>query len=579
MYGTMLRAVAIGQAALTLLAAACTPRDAPPGRDSAGRPAESARSKTVTIGIGTPVTAFSIAADSTPAGGWLTLTELHSDGLVSAELDSLKPVGRLAERAPTLEDGTVSILEDGRMRVEFRLRKGVTWHDGAPFTADDLVFSYRFGGPGGLPTALNFAVERMHSVQAPDPWTFVVYYSAPYYLGAALGPHAFWPLPRHILEPALERFHASGNLEELLNLRYWNAEYVHLGPFRLAHFEPGEAMTFHANEQYYLGRPKLDTIRVQTFADVNTLFSNVLVGAVDMVPQNVFRPDHIEQLRQRLEPTGEGRIVGGGLGLNLRNWQPQLRPGLMPEPTVSEPRVRQALLRALDREAITAALEGNPNQVAWSWRSPADYYYEPTKDALRPFAYDPDQARAQLREAGWEVGTDGRLRHRVDGRLFRTALWARAGTEKETTTIAAYWRQLGLDVEEFIIPAAQARNPEFRAEYPGWNGTGSDVVEMLANRAATAENRWRGNLGGYEDPRAQRLAETFYRSISESEQMRSMKAISDFLTAEMPALPMQFSSGSNRILRKGVHAFTVPTADSNPPYGGLGRDAHRWDVE
>jgi len=61
--------------------------------------------------------------------------------------------------------------------------------------------------------------------------------------------------------------------------------------------------------------------------------------------------------------------------------------------------------------------------------------------------------------------------------------------------------------------------------------------------------------------------------------MRAMKAISDFLTAEMPVIPMQFSSGSNRVLRKGVHALTVPTGDSNPPYGGLGRDAYLWSVE
>jgi peptide/nickel transport system substrate-binding protein len=565
-----------------LLATACAAggvSPTPEGGRQPDRSAPSSRPKTVTVGIGTPVTAFSIAADSTPAGGWLTLTELHSDGLVTADLHSLKQVGRLAERAPTLEDGTVSVLLDGRMRVEFHLRKGVTWHDGTPFTADDLAFSYRFGGPGGLPTALNFAVERMQSVEAPDASTFVVYYKQPYYLGTALGPHAFWPLPRHLLEPAFERFVASGNIEELLNLRYWNSEYVHLGPFRLTHFEPGEGMTFQAYESYFLGRPKLDTVRVQTFSDVNTLFSNVLVGTVDMVTQNALRPDLTEQLRQRLEPGGDGRVVGGGLGLNLRNWHPQLRPGLMLESAVLEPRVRQALLRALDREAIAEALEGSRNQVAWSWRSPSDYFYEPTKDALRPFAYDPDRARALLREAGWEAGPDGRLRHSSDGRLFRTALWARAGSEKETATMAAYWRQIGLEADEFIVPAAQARNPEVRAEYPGWNGTGSDVIELMANRTATAENRWRGNLGGYEDARAQRTAEAFYQSITEPEQMRAMRAISDFLTAEMPVVPMQFSSGSNRVLRKGVQALTVPTSDSNPPYGGLGRDAYLWNVE
>src|SRR5205085_291266 len=169
-----------------------------------------------TVGITSTVQAIGLAGSSSPTGGWIALTERHSDGLVTSDANSRKPVGRLAERVPSLDDGTITMLPDGRMRVVFNLRKGVTWHDGAPFTANDLVFSYKLGGPGGIPTALNRATPYMDSVEAPDDQTFVVTYKAAYYQGAVLGPYVFWPLPQHLLGDAYERLVTTKNPEELL---------------------------------------------------------------------------------------------------------------------------------------------------------------------------------------------------------------------------------------------------------------------------------------------------------------------------------------------------------------------------
>src|SRR5207249_692675 len=114
--------------------------------------------------------------------------------------------------------------------------------------------------------------------------TFVVNYRAPYYLAAELGPHAFWPLPRHLLEDSYNRYRANGDMTELQNLPYWTSEYVHLGAFRLGRLEPGEGATFIAYDRYFLGRPKIDEIRVRVLADANTLFANLLAGEIDAVP-------------------------------------------------------------------------------------------------------------------------------------------------------------------------------------------------------------------------------------------------------------------------------------------------------
>ena len=212
---------------ITFTVAGCaSPAPSSQTEPSAGTQAPGA-AKTITFGVTGSVQAFSIATGGTPVGGWSSLSELHSDALLTSDTSSRRLVGRLAERAPSTDDGSITMLPDGRMRVVFALRSGVTWHDGAPFTAQDLVFSYTIGGPAGIPTpSLNEAVTHMAGVEAPDDRTFVVYYKEPYHLGATLGTTAFWPLPRHLLGEAYDRFVATRNAEEILNLSYLSLIHI-----------------------------------------------------------------------------------------------------------------------------------------------------------------------------------------------------------------------------------------------------------------------------------------------------------------------------------------------------------------
>src|SRR5687767_5204148 len=109
---------------VTLLVGCAAPSapapSAPSGGGSAPAPAQPEaprRTKTLNIGISGSVRAMSLAGDATPVGGWLSLLELHSEGLITSDVNSRRPVGRLAERVPSLDDGTMSVLPDNRMRV------------------------------------------------------------------------------------------------------------------------------------------------------------------------------------------------------------------------------------------------------------------------------------------------------------------------------------------------------------------------------------------------------------------------------------------------------------------------------
>src|SRR5437867_2620897 len=159
-----------------MLAACAPPATAPaPGANQqrGAEPSQSRRGGTITVPVTSAVPALGIVGiASTSTGGWGAASEIYANGLITSDVHTRKPIGRLAERVPSLDDGTISVLPDGRMRVAYSLRKGVTWQDGVPFTAQDLVFSYQFNTDPGIPSLPSDVTRQMESVEAPDDATF-----------------------------------------------------------------------------------------------------------------------------------------------------------------------------------------------------------------------------------------------------------------------------------------------------------------------------------------------------------------------------------------------------------------------
>lgn len=572
---TRQRCVLLGAAAALVALTACA--RGLPSPSEAAAPQAPARPKVLTIGVTTRVQAMGVFAGQS-TGGWTTLMEIHSAGLVTSDFATPRPIGRLAQRVPSLDDGSISVLPDGRMRVVYELRRNVTWQDSAPFTAHDLVFSHTFLNDPGLPVTLRENVRQVEAVEATDDWTAVMTFARPYSLGNVLGVRAFWPHPRHLLADAYTRYVAGGNVDEVLNLPYWTSGYVHLGPFRLTSFDPGEGVTFQAHDGHFLGRPKLDTVHVRAFADENTLFANLLAGAVDLFPDPALHAELGLQLEDQWKRSGQGsvhRLIGTTSFLS-----PQLRPAVQREPANLDVRVRQALYQAIDREAFPDLVE-----PAWSVLPPGDPLYEATRDGLRRYPYDPGRSRALLQEAGWTPGAEGLVRHSSDGRRFRNTISTSAtGRLWEVAAYADAWRRIGLEVEEQHVAAAQARNLEYRANYPSWeatsSGQGDSILGRLTGPAAGPENRWAGNRGGYEEPATQVLLGRYFSSLSEGEQFQAMREISELIATELPMLVYYYS---RHVIgaRKGVLALDDLSGgqQSSRPYGTYSRNAHLWDVE
>ena len=265
-----------------LVLAGCAPSSAPTQGSGGTSGASEGRMKTIVLAVSNAVLVLPTPGSNTTAGGWQSVNELYAQGLVTSDVDVHRPVPRLASSVPSLENGSIEILSDGRMKTTYPLRRDVTWHDGTPFTARDLIFTFELVKDPNVPQLSLEASTQMSAVEAPDDYTFVIYWRAPYSMGDSVGLRAFWPLPRHLLE------HPYRTLDPLgfVNQPFWTTEYVHTGPFRLAEFRAGVDLEFTAYDAYFLGRPKVDRVIVRVFNDEVALYSAALAGSVDVMMDN-----------------------------------------------------------------------------------------------------------------------------------------------------------------------------------------------------------------------------------------------------------------------------------------------------
>jgi peptide/nickel transport system substrate-binding protein len=141
----------------------------------------------------------------------------------------------LAEAVPSLENGLWRLLPDGRMETTWRIRDGARWHDGAPLTAEDVLFSLELGRDREMSAFHTPGYASIEDVWAPDSRTLTIVWAEPFIgADAVFGEFAGGIVPRHLLEDA----YRSDKLS-FLELPYWSHEFVGTGPYRLRDRVPG----------------------------------------------------------------------------------------------------------------------------------------------------------------------------------------------------------------------------------------------------------------------------------------------------------------------------------------------------
>lgn len=299
----------------------------------------------------------------------------------------------LAAEIPTLNNG--GLAQDGRS-VVWKLKKNIYWSDGTPFSAKDVVFTYQFiTNPRVGATSLG-NYEAVQRVVALDDHTVEVVFKKPnaaWFLPFVGGEGMI--LPRHGYQayPGEQARQAPANLLP-----------IGTGPYRVTQFKPGDVVLYEANPYFREAKNlAFQRLELKGGGDAMSAARAVLqTGDADFA----FNLQVEGPLLDNLQQSGRGRVVShfGSLGeriiFNLTNPRPASGPASNfpdPHPFLQDPKVRQALTMAIDRETIAKQLYGLTGRVATNLLlAPAEYVSSQTQ-----YRFDLDQAAALLVQAGW----------------------------------------------------------------------------------------------------------------------------------------------------------------------------------
>lgn len=293
-----------------------------------------------------------------------------------------RPYPELVTVVPTQQNGGIS--QDGDT-ITWHLRKGVRWSDGAPFTADDVVFSTKV-----VLNPANNEVGRdgwnlITKIDEPDKYTVVYHLKHPYspFIPTFFGSAGANPtvLPKHLLD----------KYPNINNVAY-NSKPVGIGAFRVVEWKRGDSITLEANPYYFRGTPKIKRITYKLIPSRDTLLTLLQTGEVELWPE--VPPSYIWQTKP------------------LTNVETDVRPGIyyahldfnVTRPIVSDLRVREAIRYAIDRRQMATKISHGYVTLQ-----------ESVVPSVLPFApkgipfieQDVAKARQLLDQAGWKVGAGG----------------------------------------------------------------------------------------------------------------------------------------------------------------------------
>lgn len=422
------------------------------------------------------------------------------------------------------------VTPDGRSYT-FRLRRGVVWHDGAAFDADDVVFTYGLLKTAGLrsPPALarvladatvtkvDAATVRIDLVQAYAP--------LPAYLSLGL-------LPQHVLGPIAPAslFDAEFNLRP-----------VGTGPYRLDQLATDRAV-LTANPAYHYGQPYIQRIELRFFRDDGALMAALRNKQVDgaFFESGVGAGDYAYLEGRRdlsLLSLSSGEVTF--VYFNLR------------DPLFQDRRVRQALLYAIDRDGLVAEAAFNQAGRADSALASGTWAVSPS---MSRYSADTNLASLLLDEAGWRLAGAG-VRTRATTRLaFTLATNNDPVRVAVAQTLAERWKAIGVEVKveaggtttlvrDLLEPRAyQAVLFAYRADadpdpYTGWH----------SSQAASGGR----NLSLLADPRFDRLLEEARQTPAQARRADLYREFQELFAQEVPAIPL-FSSASLYVQETGI---------------------------
>lgn len=430
----------------------------------------------------------------------------------------------LARRDTTLSGYQPDLAASWELRpdstVVLRLRPDVLWHDGEPVTASDVVYTIEMQRDVRTASSRRPDVAAVESATEIDSLTVAVKLSrvGPYTVNALL---EVVPVPRHLLE---------GIEPERMKTAGFGRQPVGNGFYRFGRWDAGQSLVLEANTEVPEGRASLDRIVMRFVPDLNVAMTELLAGQGDLLPK--VPPDQ----KERVEAAEAAAAYHG----------PRVRPVWIAWNTrqhpVDDPRVRRAVMMAIDRERLAAGLFGEEGEPALSIIPPSLWEHSP---AHRPVPHDPAGARALLQQAGWrDADGDGILEK--NGRPLRLEVDFNAAEQTRQDVLVAIQsmvREAGIDLVprgyERTAWVDRLRSQEFVGSLWGW-GWGPGVMgpnaEMILHSRSIPPDG--ANFAAYSNARVDALIDSTLVLTDTAVARGVWHRLEQIVTDEVPYAPL-----------------------------------------
>ncbi|MFO7985657.1 MAG: peptide-binding protein [Desulfatiglandaceae bacterium] len=406
----------------------------------------------------------------------------------------------------------------------FHLREGVQFHDGHPFDAYDVKFTYEtLMNPKTLSPRIS-DYEPVKRVEVIDPLTVRVVYKRLY--SPAIGTWGMGILPEHLLNLQALKKEAvrRGQDPENFTIRQsnFNRHPIGCGPFVFEQWKSDQFISLHRNETYWEGPPHYQKYVMRIIPDLLTQEMEFYAGTLDNYQ---VQPHQVKRLQNdpRFQSFSATSFGYSYIGYNMRR------------PPFDDRRVRLALGMAIDvNEIIKYVLYGQGERITGPFVKQTDFY----DHDISPVPYDPQQALELLKAAGWRRNRKGWLEK--DGKRFEFTLITNSGNDIRKAILAILqeaWKKIGIDVRTDVLEWSvfiqeRVDKHDFDALVLGWvMGIEPDLYQIWHS---SQTHPYQLNFVGFKNPDADRLILKIRQTYDHQKQVDYCHRLHQIIAREQP---------------------------------------------
>ena len=455
----------------------------------------------------------------------------------------------LAAEVPTSENGLIAA--DGKS-VTWKLKEGMKWSDGTPFTAADVIFTHQFVTNPEVGAVTTGIYESIASIEALDDYTIQINFKDvnPAWFSVFVG-QTGTILPKHIFED----YNGANSREAPANLKP-----VGTGAYRVVEFKPGDIVVYEPNPEFPgVNELAFQRIELKGGGDATSAARAVLqTGDADFA----YNLQVEAPILRQLEAAGKGKVesnLGGSMERIVINQTDPNRATpegersslKFPHPFLTDPKIRQALSFSVDRDTIAQQLYGVTGKATANFLVAPSEYVSPHTS----YEFNLDKASALLNEAGWQDTNGNGIRDKNGVEmnvLFQTSV--NPLRQKTQAVIKQAWQSLGIGVELKSIdpsiffssdPASNDTVEHLYADLQMFTReiTNPDPLNYLqtytCQEIPQKANNWIGdNSARYCNPEYDRLWQQSQSELDSAKRQQIFIQMNDLLINETAVIPL-----------------------------------------